>query len=95
MTVDVPVASDFILEQNYPNPFNPTTRINYSVPYASYVRLALYDILCNQVKVLTDEEKAPGNYSYTLNAAGLSSGVYFVRLNAGSSNRIIKITLTK
>jgi subtilisin family serine protease len=95
VTVDVPVATDFILEQNYPNPFNPTTRINYSVPYASQIRLALYDILGNQVKVLTDEEKAPGNYSYTLNAAGLSSGVYFVRLNAGSSNWIIKITLTK
>jgi serine protease AprX len=93
--VNIPVANDFVLEQNYPNPFNPSTKINYSVPYASHVRIALYDILGNQVKVLTDNYKAPGSYSYTLNAEGLSSGVYFVRLNAGNSNRIIKITLAK
>ncbi len=95
VTVDVPVASDFVLEQNYPNPFNPSTRINYSVPNGSQIRLILYDILGNQVKVLTDEYKAPGNYSYTLNAEGFASGVYFVRLNAGTSNKIIKITLAK
>jgi hypothetical protein len=95
ITIDVPAAGDFVLQQNYPNPFNPSTIINYSIPYASNVKIALYDILGNQVKVLADEYKTAGNYSYTLNAAGLSSGIYFVRLNAGTSSKIIKITLAK
>lgn len=95
VTIDIPVASDFVLEQNYPNPFNPSTRVNYSIPNGSQVKLVLYDILGNKVKVLSDEYKAPGNYSYTLNAGGLASGVYFVQLHAGSSSKLIKITLAK
>jgi hypothetical protein len=95
VTIDVPVAGDFVLQQNYPNPFNPSTKINYSVPFASQVMIALYDILGNQIKILTNEYKTAGNYSYTLNADGLSSGIYFVKLNAGTSNKIIKITLAK
>lgn len=95
ITVDVPIASDFVLQQNYPNPFNPSTMIKYSVPNASNVKLILYDALGRQVKVLTNEFKEAGNYSYTLNADGLSSGVYIIRLSAGISNKVIKITLTK
>jgi serine protease AprX len=95
ITVDVPAASDFVLQQNYPNPFNPSTMIKYSVPEASNVKLILYDALGRQVKVLANEYKEAGNYSYTLNAGGLSSGVYIVRLSSGISNKVIKITLAK
>ncbi len=95
ITLDVPAASDFVLQQNYPNPFNPSTMIKYSVPNASNVKLILYDALGRQIKVLTNEYKEAGNYSYTLNADELSSGVYIVRLSAGISNRVIKITLAK
>ncbi len=95
ITVDVPAASDYVLQQNYPNPFNPSTMIKYSVPEASNVKLILYDALGRQVKVLTNEYKEAGNYSYTLNAGGLSSGVYIVRLSSGISNKVIKITLAK
>jgi serine protease AprX len=95
VSVDVPAASDFVLDQNYPNPFNPSTRINYSVPTGSRVKLILYDVLGNKVRELSDDFKEAGNYSYTLDANGLSSGVYIVRLNAGTTNKVIKITLAK
>jgi hypothetical protein len=95
VTVNVPATSDFVLEQNYPNPFNPSTKINYSVPNGARVKLILYDILGNQVKELSDEFKEAGNYSYMLNADGLSSGVYIVRLIAGTTKKVIKITLAK
>ncbi len=95
ISVDVPVASDFVLQQNYPNPFNPSTMIKYSVPNASNIKLILYDALGRQVRILTNEFKEAGNYSYTLNADGLASGVYIIRLSAGISNKVIKITLAK
>jgi serine protease AprX len=95
ITLNVTSATDFVLKQNYPNPFNPSTKINYSVPTASKIKLALYDILGNQVKVLSNDFKEAGNYTYTLNADGLASGVYIVRLSSGLSNKAIKITLTK
>ncbi len=40
---------NYTLYQNYPNPFNPSTKIEYSIPEASFVQLKSYDILGNKV----------------------------------------------
>jgi spore germination protein YaaH len=74
------------LFQNYPNPFNPSTSIGFNVrgQGRSWVRIAVYDLLGREVKLLIDEYKAPGNYTVTFNAGGLASGVYFYRLTATS-----------
>jgi hypothetical protein len=80
----------FQLDQNYPNPFNPSTTIEYTVAGVgiqasgvSRVRLAVYDMLGREVAVLVDEQKAPGRYSAVFDAAGLPTGVYVYRLQAG------------
>lgn len=85
----------FELQQNYPNPFNPSTMINYSVANAEMVELKVYDILGKEVKTLVNQIQNPGSYSITFNAAGLSSGVYFYKLKAGSFTEIKKMTLVK
>jgi hypothetical protein len=81
----------FWLEQNFPNPFNPATTIEYAVSGSggqasgvSKVRLAVYDLLGREVAVLVEEEKGPGFYQVTFNAAGRASGAYYYRLTAGS-----------
>jgi hypothetical protein len=89
------IPERFSISQNYPNPFNPTTRINYSVPYNSLVQIKLYDILGNEVSTLVNEEKPAGNYSINYDATGLSSGVYFYRLNADNFLEIKKMILIK
>ena len=76
------LPGSFILSQNYPNPFNPVTRIKYSVPVQSSVKLILYDVLGKEVKTIVNEVKPAGEYIYDLNASGLSSGVYFYKLVA-------------
>ncbi|MCW9066052.1 MAG: T9SS type A sorting domain-containing protein, partial [Ignavibacteriaceae bacterium] len=88
---EVPVYQ-FSLDQNYPNPFNPSTKIKYSVPsviasetkQSQLVTLKVYDILGNQVATLINEEKPSGEYEVDFDAAGLSSGIYFYKLQAGS-----------
>ncbi len=87
--------SRFALEQNYPNPFNPTTKINYQVPTASYVHLIVFDLLGKRVATLLEEQQRAGSYGAVFNAQGLSSGIYFYRLNAGNVMLVRKLVLLK
>ncbi|MGA9121113.1 MAG: T9SS type A sorting domain-containing protein, partial [Bacteroidota bacterium] len=80
---------------NYPNPFNPTTNIRYGLPFASKVTLKIYDILGREVRTLVNSVQAPGQYTVTLNAQQLASGVYFYRINAGNFSETKKLLLLR
>ncbi len=89
------LPKDFSLSQNYPNPFNPATVISYHVPLASRVSLTVFDLLGREVAVLVNEEKPSGSYTAQWNAAGFASGIYLVRMQAGSFVDTKKIVLMK
>jgi hypothetical protein len=65
------------LEQNYPNPFNPITRIKYSIPIKSNVRVTVFNTLGEEVRELTNKMQEAGTYEISFNSLGISSGVYF------------------
>ncbi len=75
-----PLLPESFLEQNYPNPFNPVTTIRYRVKKKGHVKLSVFDCQGRTVQILKDEEQMPGSYSVQWNAANVSSGVYFYRL---------------
>jgi len=85
----------FELGQNYPNPFNPSTSIRYSVGSDQFVNLKVYDLLGKEVATLVNERKPAGAYQATLDAAHLSSGVYFYMLKAGSLVETKRMSLIK
>jgi hypothetical protein len=89
------LPTSFALRQNYPNPFNPTTVIPYELAGAGLVRLAVYDVTGRMVSTLISAEQSAGRYTATFNAAGLPSGVYMVRLEAGGQVMTRKLTLLK
>ena len=90
---------EFFLSQNYPNPFNPNTVINYQLPVNGNVTLKVYDILGNEVVTLVNEEKPAGKYEVEFNSSenhwGMSSGIYFYQLKAGSFSQTKKMVLVK
>jgi hypothetical protein len=86
---------DYSLSQNYPNPFNPSTLISYSLPYASDVKIIVYNSLGQTVRVIENGFKIAGNYSVTFNAANLPSGIYFYKLEAGQLSLVKKMILVK
>ncbi len=91
-----PVAPrSFTLLQNYPNPFNPTTAISYQLSAGSEVSLRVYDILGRLVATLVQGRQNAGTYRVTFNAKGLTSGVYFYRLEAGDRSMTRKMVVLK
>jgi len=92
---DDEVLSDYFLSQNYPNPFNPSTTIQFSLPQTSHVTLEVFNTLGERVGVLASEELTAGTYNYSWDAAGLTSGIYFYKLQAGSFVETKKMILMK
>ena len=90
---EVPTA--FALKQNYPNPFNPSTNVTYELPRSAVVRLSVYDMLGREVSVLVDERIDAGVHEVKFDASGLSSGVYFYRLQAGTFVETRKLLLLR
>ncbi|MGE5682664.1 MAG: CotH kinase family protein [Bacillota bacterium] len=88
------IVPDFKLEA-YPNPFNPETMINYSVPEYSFVTIKLFDMLGRELRIIVNEEKSAGNYTMSLDAKRLSSGIYFLRLQSGSLIKTLKLKMLK
>lgn len=80
------VPGEFRLAQNYPNPFNPTTTIEFDLPSgldAEITSLKIFDLLGREVNTLVSEKLPPGTYKTRFETAGLSSGIYFYRLQSG------------
>jgi hypothetical protein len=83
---DIPsVPGKFMLMQNYPNPFNAGTKITFSIVKSIEVRLAVYDLLGREVQILVNKYKQAGIHTVNFDATGLSSGVYFCRLQVGEA----------
>ena len=56
---------------NYPNPFNPVSRITFSVPVESHVRLVVYNTLGEKVATLVDGVRGAGESTVGFDATGL------------------------
>jgi hypothetical protein len=93
--VEVHRLTDFQLFQNYPNPFNPSTKVQFSVPQQSDVKITLHDMLGRELKLLFDDKVDAGMQEFIVDAGNLASGVYLVRMITGTFNKTIKISLLK
>jgi len=98
-TSDAPKV--FALNQNYPNPFNPSTTISYDIPKPAYVNVEIYDVLGRRVTSLVDGVQSQNHYKVQWNASSVSSGMYFLRIHArstdgsGDFNAVKKLMLMK
>lgn len=89
------IPGGFSLKQNYPNPFNPSTKIEFSIAKATFVKMAVYDITGKEVEVLVNENPSAGSFEVDFNASKLTSGVYFCKIAAGEFTDVKKMMLTK
>ncbi len=94
------VPTEFELSQNYPNPFNPSTTILFSVPEASEVTLAIYNLNGQLVQTLFSGTIKAGRHSVVWNGKDLrgssvASGIYLYRITAGGFSQVKKMSLMR
>ncbi|MBE0538761.1 MAG: T9SS type A sorting domain-containing protein, partial [Ignavibacterium sp.] len=93
--VEVVAPNKFELAQNYPNPFNPSTSIKFSLPQAGNVKLAVYNLLGQEVQTLLNGFKDAGVHTVSFEAKNLNSGIYLYKLEANGLTSVKKMTLIK
>ena len=77
----------FVLYQNYPNPFNGQTRITFDLLEDAMVTLYVTDATGRvKDKILEEEFFNSGIYNYLWEGENLSSGIYFITLQAEVNN---------
>lgn len=89
------IPSGYELKQNFPNPFNPETNLQFSIPRSGHVILKVYNSLGQVVNTLVDENLSQGVYNYSFDATGLSSGIYFYRLESADYVDVKRMVLIK
>jgi len=79
----------------FPNPFNPRTTIEITLPQSGQVTVDVFDLLGRRVETLFSGFKQTGTHQFALDAAALSSGMYWVRYSAAGELRLQKILLIR
>ncbi|NQT98280.1 MAG: T9SS type A sorting domain-containing protein [Candidatus Marinimicrobia bacterium] len=95
-----PLPTNYALHQNYPNPFNPLTNIKYELPNDSQVKMTIYNLLGQEVRVLLDSWQPAGYHLVQWNGLNnsnhaVSGGVYLLRIETKSFNAVRKLILLK
>lgn len=89
------IPNTYSLNQNFPNPFNPSTTIQYDIPKNSLVKISVYDVLGEEIKLLVNEEINPGHHEIVFDGRQLVSGIYYYTISAGGFNQSRKMILMK
>lgn len=79
------------LMQNYPNPFNQQTVIDYTLPANSYLKLAVWNLQGQLIRVLASSEQSAGSHAVTWDGRDskkslVSSGIYLVAMEVVASD---------
>ncbi|MFA6979824.1 MAG: YCF48-related protein [Ignavibacteriaceae bacterium] len=82
----------FELSQNYPNPFNPNTKITFRTGRSGVLKLTVYNLLGEKIKVLFNEYAEAGKkYEIDFNSNNLPSSIYYYELNQYGKREIKKM----
>jgi hypothetical protein len=87
-------ATTTLLRAPFPNPTRGAATVQFAVPERQRVTLRLYDALGRRVRTLVDGARN-GRQQVRLHTTNLSSGVYFLRLQAGGSVQTQRVTVVK
>ncbi len=94
------LPTNISLNQNFPNPFNPSTEISFALPDARFVKLSVFNLLGQEVKSLVSGQMPAGYHKIIWDGtnndgAGVPSGSYLYRMDAGDFSQSMKMVMLK
>jgi hypothetical protein len=94
------VPGEVYIEVVSGNPVSSVSSILYGLPIRGDVRIGVYDVSGRLVRKLVEGLKGSGHHTVQWSGTGrsgtrLSSGIYFVRLEAEQGERTVKIIIAK
>ncbi|MBU0508666.1 T9SS type A sorting domain-containing protein [bacterium] len=92
---DHAAAPNVFTLRSFPNPFNPATTLSFTLPRPAHARLAVYDVLGREVRIVADESLTAGEHRASFDGSDLPSGIYFARLQSGEFVTTQKLLLLK
>ena len=83
-----------------PNPFRDRTTLQYALPEAQEVTVAVFDLLGRRVQTLADGRQEAGTHRVTWEGTGasqrrLASGTYFLRVSTETKQHVEKVVLVR
>jgi hypothetical protein len=81
LEVSLDAPDSFGVVAAYPNPFSSSTTISFEIPSETEGRLAVYDVVGREVRVLVDGDLSAKTHSTYFQADGLPNGMYLARLS--------------
>lgn len=98
--VPAPAPREGLALRAYPNPFNPSVRISFATPSRGYVDAAIYDAAGRFVARLVARDLPGGEHALWWDGrdhagGAAASGVYFLRVRAGSARESLKLVLLR
>jgi hypothetical protein len=88
-------SQGYLLLRNQPNPFNPATNITFKTSMSENVEISVVDITGKVLESLFKGKIFPGEHTFTWNASGFSSGIYFYVLKTPTYTGSGKMILLK
>jgi MAM domain-containing protein meprin/A5/mu/flagellar hook capping protein FlgD/uncharacterized protein DUF4394/HYDIN/CFA65/VesB family protein/BACON domain-containing protein len=97
---ELPLPTIFEISSNYPNPFNPVTNIKFQLPQVSEVKLVVYNMIGQKIRMLVDGSKDIGYYNVQWDGKNdhgkqVATGIYIYRFEAGEYIKSQKMILMK
>ena len=89
------LPEEFSLSNAYPNPFNPATTLNLDLSEDAFVDVSVYSVTGQLVANLMSADMSPGYYNINWDAGNIASGVYIIKVIAGSNIASQKVMLLK
>lgn len=89
------VPDTFALHASRPNPVRSTSILQMDLPEDSRVQVTVYDVMGRRVAQLVNRRLAPGRHPVHIEAATWPSGVYFVRMQAGSYAKTRRVNVVR